>query len=89
MRFKNKRVPCQAAFNKLYLDETTQGTCCLNHLKLYLICQRFLFNNILTMPRGQTSKLQRAVANVLVSSNKTYTLLSSDPNIIMVEMKKQ
>ena len=41
------------------------------------------------MPRGQTSKLQRAVANVFVSSNKTYTLLSSDPNIIMVEMKKQ
>ena len=41
------------------------------------------------MPKGQTLKLYGAIVNVPVDANKTYSLLPSTENFIMVKLKKK
>ena len=40
-KVKKSQVPCQAVYNKLYLDDSPIGISCLNHLELFLIFKRF------------------------------------------------
>ena len=40
------------------------------------------------MSKGQAPKLHGAIVNVPVDANKTYSLLPSTENIIMVKLKK-
>ena len=40
------------------------------------------------MFKGQAPKLQGAIVNAPVDSNKTYSLLPNTENIIMVKLKK-
>ena len=87
-KVKKSSASWQAVYNNLYLDEFLKETC-LNHLKLFFISKRFSFNNILIMHKGQAPKLYGAVVNILVDPNKTYNLLPSEENIIMINPNKK
>ena len=86
---KKSQVPCQAVYNKLFVDDIPEETSCLNQLELFLICKRFSFKKILIMPKGQAPNLHGAIVNVPVDANKTDSLLPNAENIIMVKLKKK
>ena len=86
---KKSQVPCQAVYNKLFVDDIPEEISCLNQLEFFLICKRFLFKKILIMPKGQVPKLHGATVNVPVDANKTYNLLPNTESINMVKLKKK
>ena len=56
-------------FNKLCLYVTPQEISYLNHLKLSLICKRFLFKEIAIMPKRGATRLHEVVVNVPADAN--------------------
>ena len=88
-KVKKSQVPCQAVYNKLYLDDSPIGISCLNHLELFLIFKRFDLKKIIIMPKGQAPKLHGATVNVPVDANKKFSLLPNTENIIMVKLMKK
>ena len=71
MIFKKKKdwIACEAVFNKLCLHVTPKEISCLNHLKLSLICKRFLFKEIAIMPKRGATRLHEVVVNVPADAN--------------------
>jgi len=59
-----KKIPCQAVWNKLSLNDLPEEIAILNRLEKVLISKRILFKKILVMPKGQQPKIKGAICNI-------------------------
>ena len=86
---KMSQVPCQAVYNKLFVDDIPYEISCLNQWELFLVYKRFLFKKILIMLKSQAPKPYGVIINVPVDVNKIHSLLPNAENVIMVKLKKK
>ena len=57
------KIPCQAVYNDMSVDEIPVELALLEKLKQILIAQRIVFEKIIIMPKGQQKKVSRAICN--------------------------
>ena len=75
------KVPCQAVYNDMFVDDIPTEPLTLEKLEQILIAQRIVFEKIVVMPKGQQRKIKGAICNVPVECDKTcQTLLYSIGN---------
>jgi hypothetical protein len=86
------RIPCQAVYNNMCVDEIPAELIALEKLEQILIAQRIIFEKIIVMPKGQQRKIAGAICNVLVDCDQTGTVLPRPPErsgIIMLKLKRK
>ena len=54
------KVPCQALYNDMFVDDTPTELSSLEKLEQILIAQRIVFEKIVVMPKGQQRKIKGA-----------------------------
>ena len=89
---KKNKVPCQAVYNDLVVDDIPAELATLEKLEQILISQRIVFEKIVIMPRGQQRKIKGVVCNVPVSCEETCKVLPRPPDssgIIMLKLKRK
>ena len=69
--FLQRQILCQAAHNRLFVDEIPSELKCLEKLGQILIAQQLLFQKIVIMPKGQIRKIKLAICNVPVDCDQT------------------
>ena len=58
------KVPCQAVYNDMFVDDIPTELSSLEKLEQILIAQRIVFEKIVVMPKGQQRKIKGAICNV-------------------------
>ena len=58
------KIPCQAVYNDMSVDEIPVELAFLEKLEQILIAQRIVFEKIIVMPKGQQKKVSGAICNV-------------------------
>ena len=84
------RIPCQAIYNDMSVDEILVELALLEKLEQILIAQRIVFEKIIIMPKGQQKKVSGAICNVPVDCDQTCKVLRRPPErsgIIMLKLK--
>ena len=88
---KNK-IPCNAVYNKLAIDDMPTCLQSLNRLESALISRRLLFKKIMIMPKGQFPKIKGAICNIPVELNDSCNVLprnDCNSGIIFVKLKRK
>ncbi|XP_028408493.1 uncharacterized protein LOC114531049 [Dendronephthya gigantea] len=86
------RIPCQAVYNDMFVDEIPVELALLEKLEQILIAQRIVFEKIIVMPKGQQKKVSGAICNVPVDCDQTCNVLPRPPEmsgIIMLKLKRK
>ncbi len=86
------KIPCQAVYNDLFVDEIPVELALLEKLEQILIAQRIVFEKIIVMPKGQQKKVSGAICNVPVNCDQTCKVLPRPPErsgIIMLKLKRK
>ena len=86
------RIPCQAVYNDMSVDETPPKLALLEKLEQILIAQRIVFEKIIVMPKGQQKKVSGAICNVPVNCDQTCKVLPQPPersDIILLKLKRK
>ncbi|CAH3142591.1 unnamed protein product [Porites evermanni] len=86
------KVPCQAVYNDMFVDDIPTELSTLEKLEQILIAQRIVFENIGLMPKGQQRKIKGAICNVPVECDKTCQTLPHAPEssgIILLKLKRK
>ena len=73
------KVPCQAVYNNMFVDDIPTELSTLEKLEQILIAQRIVFEKIVVMPKGQQRKIKGAICNVPVECDKTCQTLPRAP----------
>ena len=85
-----RKVPCQAVYNDMFVDDIPTELSTLEKLEQILIAQRIVFEKIVLMPKGQQRKIKGAICNVPVKCDKTCQTLPRAPEssgIILLKLK--
>ena len=85
------KVPCQAVYNDMFVDDIPTELSTLEKLEQILIAQRIVFEKIVVMPKGQQRKIKGAICNVPVECDKTCQTLPRAPEssgIILLKLKR-
>ena len=85
------KVPCQAVYNDMFVNDTPTELSTLEKLEQILIAQRIVFEKIVVMPKGQQKKIKGAICNVPVECDKTCQTLPRAPEssgIILLKLKR-
>lgn len=91
LKVSKGKVPCQAVYNKLLVDEIPPELDSLEKLEQILIAQHIVFK-IVVMPKGQQRKIKGAICNVPVNCEQTCNVLPCPPErsgIIMLKLKRK
>ena len=86
------KVPCQAVYNDMFVDDIPTELSTLEKLEQILIAQRIVFEKIVVMPKGQQRKIKGAIRNVPVECDKTCQTLPRAPEssgIILLKLKRK
>ena len=86
------RIPCQAVYNDMSIDEIPPELALLEKLEQILIAQRIVFEKIVVMPKGQQKKVSGAICNVPVNCDQTCKVLPRPPErsgIILLTLKRK
>ena len=86
------KIPCQAVYNNMSVDEIPAELTLLEKLEQILIAQRIVFEKIVVMPKGQQKKVSGAICNVPVNCDQTCKVLPRPPErsgIIMLKLKRK
>ena len=86
------KVPCQAVYNDMFVDDIPTELSSLEKLEQILIAQRIVFEKIVVMPKGQQRKIKGAICNVPVECDKTCQTLPRAPEssgIILLKLKRK
>ena len=86
------KIPCQAVYNDMSVDEVPVELALLEKLEQILIAQRIVFEKIVVMPKGQEKKVSGAICNVPVNCDQTCKVLPRPPErsgIIMLKLKRK
>ena len=86
------KVPCQALYNDMFVDDIPTELPCLEKLEQILIAQRIVFEKIVVMPKGQQRKIKGAICNVPVECDKTCQNLPHAPEssgMILLKLKRK
>ena len=86
------KIPCQAVYNDMSVDEIPAELALLEKLEQILIAQRIVFEKIVVMPKGQQKKVSGAICNVPVNCDQTCKVLPRPPErsgIIMLKLKRK
>ena len=86
------KVPCQAVYNDMFVDDIPTELSTLEKLEQILIAQRIVFEKIVVMPKGQQRKIKGAICNVPVECDKTCETLPRAPEssgIILLKLKRK
>ena len=86
------KVPCQAVYNDMFVDDIPTELSTLEKLEQILIAQRIVFEKIVVTPKGQQRKIKEAICNVPVEWDKTCQTLPRPPErsgIIFLKLKRK
>ncbi|CAB3998255.1 Hypothetical predicted protein [Paramuricea clavata] len=86
------KIPCQAVYNDMSVDEIPVELAFLEKLEQILIAQRIVFEKIIVMPKGQQKKVSGAICNVPVNCDQTCKVSPRPPEmsgIIMLKLKRK
>ena len=86
------KIPCQADYNDMSVDEIPAELALLEKLEQILIAQRIVFEKIVVMPKGQQKKVSGAICNVPVNCDQTCKVLPRPPEtsgVIMLKLKRK
>ena len=85
------KIPCQAVYNDMSVDEVPAELALLEKLEQILIAQRIVFEKIVVMPKGQQKKVSGAICNVPVNCDQTCKVLPRPPERsgIMLKLKRK
>ena len=86
------KVPCQAVYNDMFVDDMPTELSTLEKLEQILIAQRIVFEKIVVMPKGQQRKIKGSICNVPVERDKTCQTLPRAPEssrIILLKLKRK
>ena len=86
------RIPCQAVYNDMFVDEIPPELVLLEKLEQVLIVQRIVFEKIIVMSKGQQKKVSGAICNVPVDCDQTCKVLPRPPErsgIILLKLKRR
>ena len=86
------KIPCQAVYNDMSVDEIPAELTLLEKLEQILIAQRIVFEKIVVMPKRQQKRVSGAICNVLVNCDQTCKVLPQPPErsgIIMLKLKRK
>lgn len=86
------KVPCQAVYNDMFVDDIPIELSTLEKLEQILIAQRIVFQKIVVMPKGQQRKIKGAICNVPVECDKTCQIPPRAPEssgIILLKLKRK
>ena len=86
------KIPCQAVYNNMSVDEIPTELALFEKLKQILIAQRIVFEKIIVMPKSQQKKVSRAICDVPVNCDQTCKILPRPPErsgIIMLKLKRK
>ena len=86
------KVPCQALYNDMFIDDIPTELPSLEKLEQILIVQRIVFEKIVVMPKGQQRKIKGAICNVPVECDKTCQTLPRAPEssgMILLKLKRK
>ena len=86
------KIPCQAVYNDMSVDEIPAELALLEKLEQILIAQRIVFEKIVVMPKGQQKKVSGAICNVPVNCDQTCKVLPRPPErsgVIMLKLKRK
>ena len=89
---KKNKIPCQAVYNNLAVDDVPPELANLEKLEQILVSQRIVFQKNVVMPKGQQRKIRGAICNVPVSCEETCRVLPRPPDssgIIMLKLKRK
>lgn len=92
LKVSKGKVPCQAVYIKLLVDEIPSELESLEKLEQILIAQRIVFEKIVVMPKGQQRNIKGAICNVPVDCDQTCNILPRPPErsgIIMLKLKRK
>jgi len=91
-KITKQKIPCQAVYNKLVIDDAPAELQCLEKLEQILVAQRIVFEKIVIMPKGQQRKVKGAICNVPVDCDQTCKVLPRPPEtsgIILLKLKRK
>ena len=92
LKLNKKKIPCQAVYNKLELQEIPDVLKSLKKLERILVSQRILFKKIVIMHgKGEFSKIKGSICNIPVEAGGVCKVLprAADSNgLIIVKLKR-
>ena len=89
---RKDKIPCQAVYNKLRVENLPQQFNSIRRLEKVLIAKRILFKKVTIMPKGQAPKMKGAICNVPVDTIDTTTSLpriANNNGIVLVKLKRK
>ena len=89
---KKNKTPCQSVKNGLELDPVPSQLSRLHKLESILVAQRYCFQRLIIMPKGQQQKIKGAVCLIPVDCSTVYKNLPRPPSesgILMVKLKRK
>ena len=89
---KKNKIPCQAVYNNLAVDDVPCELASLEKLEQILVSQQIVSQKIVVMPKGQQRKTRGAICNVPVSCEETCRVLPRTPDssgIIMLNLNRK
>ena len=85
------KIPCQAVYNKLQMDQAPPELEELRKLESILVAQKLLFQKIVVLPKGQQRKIKGAICNVPVNCEtvcKSLPRPSEQSGVILLKLKR-
>ena len=85
------KIPGQAAYNKLQMDQAPPELEELRKLESILVAQRPVFQKIVVLPKGQQKKIKGAICNVPVNCEtvcKSLPRPSEQSGVILLKLKR-
>ena len=86
------KIPCQAVYNKLQMDQAPPELEELRKLESILVAQRLVFQKIVVLPKGQQKKIKGAICNVPVNCEtvcKSLPRPSEQSGVILLKLKRK
>ena len=86
-----KKVPCQAVWNKMNVDEMPNEIQELNRLEKVLVSKRILFKKLTFLPRGQQPRISGSICNIPVQVNSVTNCLPRETkeDLLFVKLKRK
>ena len=86
------KIPCQAVYNKLQMDQAPSELEELRKLESVLVAQRLVFQKIVVLPKSQQRKIKEAICNVPVNCEtvcKSLPRPSEQSGVILLKLKRK
>ena len=92
LKLMKGKIPCQAVYNKLQMDQAPPELEELRKLESILVAERLVFQKIVVLPKGQQKKIKGAICNVPVNCEtvcKSLPRPSEQSGVTLLKLKRK